>query len=91
MKIYDMETALNALFVLSEENQNLPQICQRMTIDKTLFVHMAYLTLQEILRKQFYPAIATYRDYDIRSRAQDEVNKRFQRMERQQSLQMLEM
>lgn len=38
LKIHDMETALNALFVLSDEKQNLPQICQRMTIDKELFV-----------------------------------------------------
>mmetsp|Transcript_27797 Transcript_27797/g.37134 ORF Transcript_27797/g.37134 Transcript_27797/m.37134 type:complete len:426 (-) Transcript_27797:2516-3793(-) len=41
LKALDNETALNALFVLSEENQNLPKICQRLSIDKTLFVYMA--------------------------------------------------
>jgi len=51
LKIHDMETALNVLFVLSDERQNLPQICHRMTIDKELFVQMAFLSIQLILKK----------------------------------------
>jgi len=49
IKNQDNETALNALFVLSEENQNLPKICGRMSIDKVLFLQMAYQTVQRIL------------------------------------------
>ena len=82
IKKFDLETALNALFVLSEENQNLPEICQGLTISKKEFVHMAYMTLQEIIRKQYYPTFTVYRDYEIRQKAENDARKKFERYER---------
>lgn len=68
-----METALNALFVLQEESQNLPEICQGLNISKEEFVNMAFMTLQEILRKQYFPMINVYREIDMRLKAEQEA------------------
>jgi len=53
-----------------------------MNIDKPLFVQMAFLTIQEILRKQNFPTIQAYRTYEIRQLAELEVSKRLERHDR---------
>ena len=61
----------------------MPEICQGLTISKKEFVQMAYMTLQEILRKQFYPTITVYRDFEIRQKAESDARKKFERYDRQ--------
>ena len=63
IKVEDIETCLNALFVLSGTQVSLEQLCEILSIDKALVIKFADQMIVEIIKKLKLPEYSTYETY----------------------------
>lgn len=60
VKVHDVETCLNALFVLSGAQISLEQLCARLGVGKGMVVNYADALICEIMKKLKFPDYSIY-------------------------------
>ena len=60
IKVHDVETCLNSLFVLSAAQISLEELCGRLSISKAAVVKFADQLIHEMLRKLRFPEFVVY-------------------------------
>ena len=76
IKVHDVETCLNSLFVLSGAQVSLEELCSRLSISKASVVKFADQLIHEMLRKLRFPEYGVYQNYMIQKYAKLMVSDR---------------